>query len=660
MPKDLFAPTASTPKDLFVAEAEKRGLFDKPGVLDYLMMGLEPAATIATGAIAEPVAGIAGLAKTITSGPEAGAETIEQVQDAMTYEPRTESGQGAMQAIGETLHPIIEPIGEAVQAVGDVAYKAGGPVAGAGTITAIAAIPELLGLKGSRAAKKMATRRILQNTDSTDLFDSTGELVPEIKNSLQMSGIPEEEFLTFIPERLPEQSVRADLFQEVGTAPTKGELTQDAAQRTRENQLFESTMDTAAEPLRQFKLKQSNQIKRYLDNAYGPDVTIEETGQLVQDTLSGRKKLLRTQKNELYQTAAENAESVNDVAIFTDEMSNALPDQRTMDRLAILDESGSKRLNDWLTRFGVKEPSADVEFEPEILTLENFDNFRVGLNEISKSSDAIKVATGPIKKALDFEVDELAANLEKQGIPSDVIQPLKEARATVRQMRTEFSPQAMVSKLIDTKKDGFTPITDASKVYDKLAARSSSVEETRRVVNSLKKAETGDEALASLQSSVLMDLIDAGFGTESRQISGVRTFNPTTFKRRLKNLGEEKVAAIFGNNKDSFRKIRNIDKIASELIPPAGTVPKGSATVILDLANKLGMAGISTKVPGGPLLMGAMQKIAQPVKVGAEVKAALHAEPDVIKLKSLADTHYPGIAAALGISKSLQEGESEQ
>ena len=37
---------------------------------------IEPAATLISGAIAEPVAGLAGLARTAISGPEAGAEAV--------------------------------------------------------------------------------------------------------------------------------------------------------------------------------------------------------------------------------------------------------------------------------------------------------------------------------------------------------------------------------------------------------------------------------------------------------------------------------------------------------------------------------------------------------------------------------------------------------
>lgn len=649
-----------------VEELAKRGriqlepLDDSPGIVDYLMMGLEPAATMVSGAIAEPVAGIAGLAKTITTGAEAGAETIGQIQEAMTYQPRTEAGKRGMRAIGETLGPVIEPVGEAVQAVGDIAYRAGGPIAGAGVVTALAAIPELLGLKGSRAAKKMAARNILQRTDPTDLFDEAGKFKPEIIESLKASGIPESEFLELIPERLPEQIARQQRFTEAGVVPTRGELTQEFGQQAVEQRLLQTKGDVASEPLRQFKLKQSELIKDKLDSSFGADVTVGETGELIQDALQGRKKLLRTQKNDLYNLAAEKAKEVGDIPVFGDSITDSIPDEKTLRRLDRTSKGAISDLNETLAEFGIIEPTDAMVrkgIDSEVLTIENFDDLRQALNQIERGdqSGAASVAIGPIRKALDIEVDELANTLGERGLPTDVIEPLKQARKTVTQLKTEFDPKGLINRLITKKGQGDDMIIEASKVYDKLSARSTPVEQVSRTVNSLKKAEGGDEALASMQTSVLMDLIDAGFGTESRTISGIKTFNPIAFKKRIKNIGEDKLAKIFENNKKAFRNIRNIEKISSDLVPTAGAVPKGSASVILDLMNKLGVAGISTKVPGGAFLLGAVDKIAQPVKTGVDVRRALQTEPDVIQLQNLADLHYPGIASALGISTALKE-----
>jgi hypothetical protein len=252
---------------------------------------------------------------------------------------------------------------------------------------------------------------------------------------------------------------------------------------------------------------------------------------------------------------------------------------------------------------------------------------------------------------------------EKVAKINTIRESLKGARKTVRQLKTEFSPQSIVGKIIDVKKDGFTQVTEASRIYSKLSANASPVEETRRVIKSLlRSGEKGEQAVASLQASTMMDLIDAGFGTESRRIGSVKVFNPIAFKRRLDKIGEKKLKSIFSNNKDALRKLNNIEKIASTLIPPSGAQPKGSASVMLDLANSLGMASIATKIPGGALLMGAMRKAAQPIKTGVTVGKAMKAEPDVLQLRNMFEQSFPGLASAVGVAgvlESQREVENE-
>jgi len=500
-------------------------------------------------------------------------------------------------------------------------------------------------------------RKVMGKSPKGAIIDLAGNPTPEFKKALDMSGIEYDELVDAATEMVknqkaganPKQVSRAALFKQEGVQPTKGEITKDFGQLTTEQRLFESSGEAASEPFRQFKLKQSESIKESLRKNIPFEPDKEETGQLIHDAITGRKKLLRTQKNALYKEAAEAAEDIGGIPLISDGMKDAIPDTMTMERLDILDETGVKQLDKWLTRFGIKEPTDEMlkqGFKTEPLTIENFELFRQGLNNIGKSSDAINVAIGPIRNALDVEIDEFASLIPGNKIPKDVFNKLKEARKTVRTLGTEFSPQSIIGKIIDTKKDGVTQITEASKVYDLLARKSQPVESVRKTLSTLKKSgDKGKQAISSLQATVILDLIDAGFGTESRKISGIKVFNPIAFKRRLNAIGSDKVNAIFSNEKDILKKLSNIEKISTELIPPSGAQPKGSATVILDLANKLGIASLSTKIPGGALIIGGLQKIAEPIKIGATVSKALKADPDI--MVPLIEKQFPGIASAM-------------
>lgn len=660
-----------------VEEMGKRGLLqlpvdDKPGVLDYLMHAGESALAIGTAAVAEPLAGMGGIAKTITSGPDEGAKTIEQIREGLTYKPRGEMTKDAMGNVFGKLGEVVSPVVEGYrERVADPLAEKGGPLAGTAAMTLPVAILEILGLKGTRAAKKAAIKKAAQNIDASSAYDEAGRLIPELKQQIEASGIKIDEIRDVLPESIPsgrttaaEQSRTKDLFDSEGVPLSRGELNKNFKQQATEQRLLESSQDTAAEPFRQFKLKQSETIKGNLESVLGPEVTASETGELIQGALQGRKKLLRTQKNDLYRKADELTGNKESIPLFTDNISEVIPDARTIKRLDRASKGAVSDVMDTLAEYGIVEPTERMlkeGVEPEVLSISNFEDLRQTLNFIEKGdqSKAVSVVTGKIKRALDREIDELAENIDTSVLSKDAIETLKEARSTTRQLKSEFSPKGFVDRLTQQKGDSLDMVVEASKVYDKLAARSTPVEQVNRTINSLKKAPDGEQALASLQTSIIMDLVDAGFGTESRQISGIRTFSPIAYKRRLKAIGEDKLAKIFENNKESFRKIRNVDKIASELVPPSGAVPKGSASVILDSLNSLGLASISTKVPGGAVLMGALKKIGEPIKTGVDVRKAMKADPEVMKTITLLDRTFPGLAYSLGIS-NLTEGEENE
>lgn len=511
-------------------------------------------------------------------------------------------------------------------------------------------------------------QRVTGKAPAGAILDEAGSPTQEFQEALNASGVTFDELkegvrqtiLQTNPQAEAEQVARKAMFEQEGVPITKGELARDYGQIATEQRLFESSQDTAAEPLRQFRLKQSEAIKENLQNLIGPEVTKDETGQLIQDALSGKKKLLRTQKNELYKKADELAKDKGGIPVFTDSLADVIPDERTLRRINRISKNriskgGADDVLEALAEFGVIEPTQkmiDRGVDPTPLTIGNFEDLRQELLSLGRGdpTNSVKVLTGPLTEALDREVDELALILGETGMSKEIVQSLKQARAATKRLKTDFAKQGFVDRLIQHKGDSFDMVVEASKVYDKVVARSVPSEQVNRTINLLKEADNGQQAIASLQATVLMDLVDAGFGTESRKVSGVKTFNPIAFKNRLKNIGEDKVSKIFENNREGFKKIRNIDKIASELVPPSGAVPKGSATTIMDYLNGLGIASISAKMPGGALFAGALQNLSRPVVVGREVKQALAAEPDVIPVRNLIENRFPGIGSALGIA----------
>ena len=118
--------------------------------------GLETAATIATGAIAEPVAGFIGAYEAFKGGDP--SALIPFMQKELTYEPRTEAGKQQMQSIGEVMQPIGEAFKSVEKGLGDAVFDATGS-AELATIahTLPTAVLEAIGLKGFKGAKSVIT-----------------------------------------------------------------------------------------------------------------------------------------------------------------------------------------------------------------------------------------------------------------------------------------------------------------------------------------------------------------------------------------------------------------------------------------------------------------------------------------------------------------------
>jgi hypothetical protein len=158
--RDLFAalPQQPTPqakgRDLFAPVAPEPEKPSFPGA-----SFIEPAATLVSGALAEPIAGIAGMAKTITSGAEAGAETVKAAREGLTYRPRTGAGQESLQTIGGFLAPVGEALKGVETYLGDETFEAtGSPALAAAAATMPTAVIEAIGLASAKGAVKGAAR----------------------------------------------------------------------------------------------------------------------------------------------------------------------------------------------------------------------------------------------------------------------------------------------------------------------------------------------------------------------------------------------------------------------------------------------------------------------------------------------------------------------
>ena len=134
---------------------DNRGMWDKAkdfaaGVNDNFNTINESAATMLSGAAAEPLAGLAGIGAAIIPGGRTGGEMVDHVRDTLTYRPRSENSRQALGNMADALSPVTEAMQGVEQASGNMGYEAAGPVGGAIGATLPTAAMEALGIGAMR------------------------------------------------------------------------------------------------------------------------------------------------------------------------------------------------------------------------------------------------------------------------------------------------------------------------------------------------------------------------------------------------------------------------------------------------------------------------------------------------------------------------------
>ena len=542
--------------------------------------------------------------------------------------------------------------------IGDVAIGSGVGGAIAGGAEVLFPVLGRLGRKlmeraGKKARGPLLTREGQPTPQLQSALDETGTTFDQLTNdAIDFVGRQRE-------GASPQEAARLARFKSQGIPATAGDIGQDFAQQADEQRLLSMASGEAGEPLRQLKLTQSEAFKEQAELLVDELGVPKSTGDSLKSALSGRKKLLKKQKNALYKEAAENAPEIRNLPLITDTIEESIPATASFRRISRLAPNQAGALDDLLIEFGVKKTDDVVQEGVDItpLSLDNFEEFRQALNVIERSdqSGAIKVLTGPIKESLDEEADIIFGGLQKAGIvDEDILAPLKEARATVRQIKTEFSPQAITGRLIDVKRDGVTPIIEASKVADNLLAPNAPIENLQKTLSSLSKAgDEGKKAIGDLQASIVLRALDDSLKAPSRKTAGIETIGASQFVKSLSKFGDDKLDLLFKGNPKALDRLRGLQQTARDITPASAATPKGSAPVILDMMKRMG------RVPGLAAVVDTVKFI---VNAGADDRAvmrAINAKPVFKRSIKAIQNDFPALASSLGIA-GIGQIEDEQ
>jgi len=180
-----------------------------------------------------------------------------------------------------------------------------------------------------------------------------------------------------------------------------------------------------------------------------------------------------------------------------------------------------------------------------------------------------------------------------------------------------------------------SPLVASSKVFNKIATKSTPVEDVRKLVSVLEReaGEEGAEAIGNLQASTMLNLLDGAI-IPSKKLSDPKTgekiamLSGTKLENEIKKLGEDKIRAIFKNNKEALDSLSNLRKIAERSVEDFNVVQKGSlpTKVMNELFNKIAKIR-NVNIVGG------IGDITEGVRGASALKQTQKIAPDIKDLK---------------------------
>ena len=162
--QELNSIFASLPKPQEEAQSQP-----DPSFGDQALGVAENIGSLVSGAVAEPIAGLAGIVQSINPFADegAGAEAVKSTRDTLSFKPSTETGQSQQQALGEALAPVGKALTSAEKFLGDNTLElTGSPALAAMAHTLPSAALELIGVKGARSATavKSPSKSLIRKT----------------------------------------------------------------------------------------------------------------------------------------------------------------------------------------------------------------------------------------------------------------------------------------------------------------------------------------------------------------------------------------------------------------------------------------------------------------------------------------------------------------
>jgi len=511
------------------------------GIKDVLLgTYVETPAAVLSSAAGGLAGGVAGIYKTLTGGkygtPEGireGEQTAREVMEAMTYQPRTETGQAITQGLGRVMRESglvgLAPLTGELAALGRA-----GPAAKNALVDVARAGPGMAADVGA-AGKNAITR-----------------LVSPPRPAMRGGGAAVTEETTLRAQRA------ADL-------PVPIKLTKGQTIRTFEQQRFER--ETAkmpeGEPLRQRFAEQNKQMidnfDAFLESTGAQQPSLRGAGETVVSAVEGKRAAVKGRINQAYQQAEEAGHMAEQVSV---EPIRAYIEQN---RSAMKNAPILSAVEDELTRLTQGKTT---------ISINDMEELRKMTGRLSQPGTPNSVYGGDVKGLIDVATRDKGGPLYQQ------------ARRMYENYANEFKNRAVIDKLLRNK-----PGTrDRAVAYEDVFNHSivkGSLDDVRAVRRTLQTAgEEGQQAWRELQGQTVNHIKETITSNVARDVNGNPIVSPDKLNKLVRELDADgKLEFIFG--KKGAEKIRDVNDLAKDVYtsPPGSVNTSNTATVLAGLVD---------------------------------------------------------------------------
>lgn len=568
------------------------------GLVDRAIGTGEAALTAVTGATGGAVGMVGGtlkgMAEQILTGnfgtPEA-AKLVEQSAQsgaqALTYAPRTPSGQSQAQAMGEAMQQII-PIAPVLPGLMPAAAGArggapAGVVARAGAEGVGRAVAGEAGASavasgidaGSRVANLAASKATTLPRRALEAITREPEsrATPGTRGSVNAAAT----------DMATQRRVTAETLGFTGdTALTRGQATRDPAQLKFERET--AKMPAEGNLLRERIDAQNNHILTVLEGGIdetGAQATnLRKTGIAVDEALVEQVKRDRTQMRVAYKEAEKAGEMEAPVSLVSliDHLNEAAPEAATAPllttarnlavRLGIATEENGRLVP------SAARPADSLMNRPAVsgVTLKRAETFRQAINR-NIDMEPTNIRQGTIIKALIDEATE--------GAGGD---KYRYARSLRQRFAQNYEDRASIAKLLNTKRG----MSDRQVALEDVFSHSilkGSLDDVRNVRRVLQRGGSeGQQAWRELQGATARHIRDEAASNVATDATGNRVVSPAKLDKAIRELDADgRLDFVFG--KQGAQKMRDINDLAQYAL----TVPPSTALNASNTAATMAM-----------------------------------------------------------------------